>query len=199
MVLGHKWFRSLIGLLALTAAGCSDHQFGATPVSRLGSLDKPYTLHAGDKIRVDVFGESNLSSNYEIPVGTKEMPAGGSIKVGPSNAIQAGGKTLRELEAEITSQLANGYLKDPKVTVTMVSYRPIWIIGEVNKPGAIDYVPGMTVLNVVSAAQGFTYRADEKSVDIVHLGATDAERVPLTVAEPVQPGDQIRIRERKGF
>lgn len=182
--------------MAALTAGCATQQLAPTNASRARILQTAYVLRAGDKIHIDVFGEPDLSSDFEVPVGNAKNPEGGAIKLGPLNQLQVGGKTPSDLEAAITAELANGYLKEPKVSVVMLSYRPVSIFGEVNEAGEIAYKPGMTLLNVVAAARGFTYRANEKVVDIVHFGTTEAEAVPVTAAEPVLPGDVIRVRER---
>jgi protein involved in polysaccharide export with SLBB domain len=82
------------------------------------------------------------------------------------------------------------------VSIELKTFRPFYILGEVNKPGEYQYSEGLTVMNAVATAQGFTYRADKKKVRIKHAGASEEELIGLTSTTPVAPGDTIRIRER---
>ena len=78
----------------------------------------------------------------------------------------------------------------------MLNYRPFYILGEVNKPGSYPYVSGMTVLNAVAIAGGFSYRA--RSARIIIIRASDPERSDRLAKENtiVLPGDVIKVPER---
>jgi protein involved in polysaccharide export with SLBB domain len=148
-----------------------------------------YRLGAGDKVKVTIFGEGDLSGTYSIS-------GEGKISVPLVGDIQAAGLTAPELQASLENTYRQGYLKDPKVNVEVLSFRPFYILGEVKLPGEYPYDNGMTVVKAVAMAQGFTYRADEKHVFIKHLNGIKEDEVPLTSNAPVQPGDTIRIAER---
>ncbi len=156
-----------------------------------GSNNVVYSYHlgAGDKIKVSVFGEPDLG-------GTFAVSGEGKISVPLIGDVQAAGLTGPQLQASLESAYRQGYLKDPKVNVEVLNFRPFYILGEVKLPGEYPYDNGMTVVKAVALAQGFTYRADQKRVFIKHLNGFKEEQVPLTSSQPVEPGDTIRIAER---
>ena len=148
-----------------------------------------YRLGTGDRLRLNVFGEDNLSGEFVVGgAGTVSLPLIGDIK--------ATGKSPVELKTDIEAALADGYLKAPRVNIELLNYRPFYVLGEVANSGEYTYSEDMTVLNAVATAGGFTYRANKKSVFIKRAGAAAEERFALTATTPVQPGDTIRIGER---
>ncbi len=148
-----------------------------------------YTLGAGDRVRVTVFGQEDLSGEFEVD-------GNGRVSLPLVREVQAAGLTLQELEARITDKLKPDYLKNPRVSVEVLNYRPFYIIGEVKKPGSYSFVSGMSVVNAIALAGGYTYRASENKVLITR--ATDPERKqePANHATPVLPGDVIEVPER---
>ena len=104
--------------------------------------------------------------------------------------------TTGELTVAIQNALKQGYLTDPKVAIDVISFRPYFVLGEVNHPGQFPYSSGMTVLNAVATANGFTYRANQNIVFIRHAGDTKDAKIKLTPTTMVLPGDTIRIGER---
>lgn len=156
------------------------------------SADGPsfeYRLGAGDKLRIIVFGEDSLTGEFFVS-GT------GKISFPLIGDVDALGKTIPELQRAIEAKLADGYLKQPKVSAEVLNYRPFYILGEVMKPGEYPFTNGLTVLNAVATAQGFTYRADKHKVFIRRASTTEETSEPLTPNTPVEPGDTIRIGER---
>ena len=137
-----------------------------------------------------MFGEDALSGIYDIsPAGTVSMPL-----IGP---IMAAGRTRAEVEHAITRAYASGkFLQEPKITVSVITYRPFSIFGEVTTPGSYPYRPGLDVLGAVSTAGGFTYRATWATVLIRHAGEEVWQQYSLAAPVPVEPGDVIRIPER---
>ena len=85
-------------------------------------------------------------------------------------------------------------MKDPKVNVEVLTFRPIYILGEVNRPGSYPYVNGLTIEKAVALAEGYTYRADQKTVEITRLGRKFT--VDVTPQTTIAPGDAIHVRER---
>lgn len=160
------------------------------PVARPGAQEVPeYTLGTSDKVRVTVFGESDLSGEFEVD-------ASGSVSLPLIGAVQAKGRGIRSLERAIAEKLADGYLVNPRVSIEVLNYRPFFILGEVQEPGSYPYVNGMTVLNAVALAGGYTHRARRDRIEIVRGG--EAGEVQKDAAETsfVMPGDIIRIPER---
>lgn len=146
-------------------------------------------LQAGEKIRVTVYGEEKLSGDYDIdPNGLVSLPLAGTVK--------AAGLTQTELEAELARKFRTEYLKNPKVTVSIASRRPFYILGEVEKPGEYPYKSGLNVLSATALAGGPTYRASKSNVLIQRAGESSMREYPLSSNVPVLPGDLVRIPER---
>jgi protein involved in polysaccharide export with SLBB domain len=148
-----------------------------------------YVLGSTDRIRLKVYGEPDISGEYEID-------AGGNVSVPLAGHIKAAGSTTRQLEKSITSALSKGIVRDPRVNVEIAQYRPYYILGEVKKSGEYPYRHGLTVMDAVASAGGFTYRANENKVLLRRSGARAEETLPLDAPVPVFPGDNIRIPER---
>jgi len=151
--------------------------------------DPDYRLGPGDRIRITVYGEDNLTGEFLVS-------GGGVISFPLIGDVPATGHTVADVQLAITKALADGYLHDPRVSAEVLTYRPFYILGEVNKPGEYPYTNGLTILNAVATAQGFTYRANEKLAFVKHLHAASEEKEPLNASTPVAPGDTIRIVER---
>jgi protein involved in polysaccharide export with SLBB domain len=151
--------------------------------------DAGYVLGSGDKIRVITFGEESLTGEFFVgSQGQVSLPLIGDIK--------AGGLTIGQFTEKVTHALANGFLKEPRVSVEVLDYRPFYILGEVNKPGEYPFINGLTVMNAVATAGGFTYRANTRAVFIKGGGGSAEQKIHLFSNTPVHPGDTIRIGER---
>src|ERR1044072_8478204 len=159
---------------------------GASEVQRVIA---DYRLGSGDKVRVTVFGEDALTGEYLVG-------GSGKISLPLVGEGEAGGLTISQFQNEVITALKEGYLKDPKVSAEVLNYRPFYILGEVQKPGEYPYSNGLTVLNAVATANGFTYRANTKKVFIKRGGENAEHEYPLTSITQVAPGDTIRIAER---
>jgi polysaccharide export outer membrane protein len=151
--------------------------------------NEPYTLDAGDRLRVVVFGQDGLSNTYIVD-------ATGKIAMPLIGAVSARGCTTTQLARVIADKLRNGYVREPHVAIEVEAYRPFFILGEVIAPGLYPYVPNMTVETAVAIAGGFTPRAYRWDAEISRSqsGVTGRQKVPLIA--PVRPGDTITISER---
>lgn len=160
----------------------------ATPAPKLG-VASGYVLAPGDAISVQVFGEPELSS--EISVGESgriAFPLIGDLKVA--------GLRTRQVEKLITDRLKKGFLVDPKVNVTMRSYRSIFINGQVKSPGSFPYEPGLTVRKAISKAGGFTERASQRRIFIIDGSKGEEGNGRKTkLDDQVEPGDIITVEE----
>jgi polysaccharide export outer membrane protein len=149
-----------------------------------------YTLGVGDKVRIITFGNEALTGEFRVnDSGKIAMPLLG--------AVPAAGKTPDQMQTTIASELeSRNLLHKPNVSVEITEYRPVFVLGEVNRPGEYPYKPGMTFLSAVSTAGGFTYRAvmDEASIVRNTDGATAEGTV--TRRSLIQPGDVITVFER---
>ena len=138
---------------------------------------------------VVVFDEPDLSGEFELDgAGGLSLPL-----IGPLQALEL---SPRELEARIEAKLLDGYLLRPRVSIEVLSYRPFYIMGEVNQPGSYPYRAGLTVLNAAALAGGFTYRADEDDIEINRETDTSAQRFEAAPLTQIQPGDVINVKER---
>ncbi|MBT40182.1 MAG: polysaccharide export protein [bacterium] len=171
---------------SVSAAVPGDADSGAAG-AKAAAATAAYCLGAGDQLRVIVFGEEDLSGEFEVDdTGAVSLPLIGQVV--------AKDLTLRSFEAAVQERLQEGYLKDPRVSVQVLSYRPFYIIGEVDEPGEYPFVSGMNVLNAVALSGGFTPRANTSKVLITRGGHESA--YPVTHQTHLEPGDMIRIPER---
>lgn len=161
----------------------------AAQAPRSVSSAEGYILGPNDRIRLKVYGEPDITGEYEIDNG-------GQVSIPLAGHIKAAGATTKQLERSIASALAKGIVRDPRVNVEIAQYRPYYILGEVKKSGEYPYRLGLTVLDAVASAGGFTYRANEGKVHLRRAGAGVEEIYPLDAPVPVYPGDNIRIPER---
>ena len=186
-------FRKLILALATTgfvlgACAPRHHEFAGEFAS--GHEQRaPYQLATGDRLRVIVFGQDNLSNIYAVD-------SQGRISMPLIGAVDATGRSTGQLERQIEARLRGVFLREPKVSVEVDAYRPFFILGEVTASGQFPYVNGMTVQTAVAIAGGFTPRGDRQVAVISRQvnGELLTGQVPLT--QPVLPGDTITIRER---
>ena len=176
-------------LATLLMLGTSAHAAGADTTAQPAAPDPGYRLAAGDKVRITVYGHEDLSGEFEVD-GT------GRLSLPLIREVTAAGLTARELEEAITAKLKPDYLKDPQVSVAVLNYRPFYIMGEVQAPGSYPYVNGMTIMNAVAVAGGFTYRAKKSKVHVVRTNGIEKQELSLPLEAPVVPGDVIEVRER---
>jgi polysaccharide export outer membrane protein len=158
---------------ALSAGGASDYRLGPN-----------------DRTRIIVFGQPGLTGEFVLDgSGTLAFPLVGSI---PAN-----GMTPRELQQAIATKLDPEYLRDPNVTVEVLTRRPFYVLGEVQKPGNYPYVTGITALHAVAMAGGYTYRAKTTGYYIKRLDKNGKMvRVVATPETIIRPGDTLEVRER---
>lgn len=162
---------------------------GPVVVAQPVSYDSAYHLDAGDKLRVVVYGQEGLTNTYAID-------AAGAITMPLIGVVPARGRTPAGLAAEITAKLRNGYIRDPSVAVEIESYRPFFILGEVQAPGQYPYVPNMTVESAVAIAGGFTPRAKRNMVTVTHTDAGGSGRYVVPMGTSLGPGDTVYVGER---
>jgi polysaccharide export outer membrane protein len=149
-----------------------------------------YKLGPGDKLHVTTYGEETLTGDFSVG-------SSGKVALPLIGDVQAAGLTIPQLQKSIeTALIDGGYLKQPRINIEVLNYRPFYILGEVEKPGEYPYVAGLTVMSAVATANGFTYRANTKRVVIKHANSPTDTEVPLTSTLLVSPGDTIRVKER---
>lgn len=148
-----------------------------------------YKLGSGDRLKVIVFGEESLSGEFEIDgQGMVALPLIGNMN--------AGGIDVRKFETDITEKLKDGYLINPRVSIEVLNFRPFFILGEVKNPGSYPYVNGLTVLNAVALAGGYTHRARTDRVLLRHGNDSKEKEIEIGEDGKVMPGDALRVTER---
>lgn len=146
-----------------------------------------YTLALGDVVSIHVFDEADLSFE-RVPItdaGTIVLPFVG--------AISARGRTTAQVQQAIIDGLKPDYLIDPKVTVSIVEYRPFFLTGEVEKPGSNAYQPGLTLRQALTIAGGMTERASTSRISVITEGSSSPERIGMDYL--IKPGDTITVEE----
>lgn len=162
---------------------------GLSGPQAVADSDGPYLLDSGDKLRIFVYGQPNLSRLYTVDHG-------GKISVPLIGAVHARGMTTFGLEKSIRAKLGVEYVKDPHVTVDIAQNRPFFILGEVRSAGQFPYVSGMTVKTAVAIAGGYSERADERKIQITRRINGLVERMDVPDDYVVQPGDTLYVYER---
>jgi polysaccharide export outer membrane protein len=194
---------TLLGLVLAVGlvAGCSSSPPPSVPLGDAGGAGAAgagggavgdisgYKLGPGDALRVTVFRHEDLSGEFSLDgEGYFAMPLIGEVL--------AGGRTARQVETEVEVALkSGGYLVEPQVSIEVLNYRPFYIIGEVNNPGSFAYVSGMTVINAVALAGGYTYRADQDDI-IISRGGSTGPKIQAMPDTEVLPGDIVEVTER---
>jgi polysaccharide export outer membrane protein len=196
---------------ALSCAGFAQAQQGAPPTAAAAVLppiaaaasevaeakdasvqvpgDVAYRFGSGDKLRVKVYNEDTISGEYEVD-------STGNLSLQLLGSVKAAGLTLPELAGAIESRLRDeGYMINPKVAIDVLNYRPFYVLGEVNRPGSYPYVAGMTVLNAIALAGGYTYRAKTSRFELIR-GNREEAKVAVEAQAVVLPGDIIKVNER---
>lgn len=175
-------------LLLLAACGTAPLPAGNAAYAVERGLE--YKLGPGDRVRVTVFNEEQLSGEFLVANN-------GGVAIPLLGEVKAGGLTPSEFKAAVEEQLTvSGLVRQPRVSADVMTYRPFYILGEVNEPGQYPYTIGLTVTKAVATAGGFTYRANHKIVYVTREGATHEIPVSITAASAIGPGDTVRVGER---
>ena len=187
--MGHTAWRHGAFLALVLLSGC------APPGSALPPLPPPaetgtYHLGPGDRVRVIVYGDKELSDVFSIgDDGVISLPLAGDVS--------ASGLTADRLAQRIAGQLSKrGMMQDPSVAVEVATYRPIFILGEVARPGQYPYEPDMTVIAAVSLAGGYTYRAVKRYEAVVRTTGDSTQQGLTKPEDRLAPGDVITIFDR---
>ncbi len=150
---------------------------------------RDYRLATDDRVRLIVFGQDALSNIYTVD-------AGGAITVPLIGAVTVEGLTTKQAADRVSARLADGFIRDPSVTVEIDTYRPFYIMGEVIRGGQYDYVAGMTVETAVAIAGGFTPRAVRSYATLSRKTEGEADRFNVALDYVLRPGDTVIVRER---
>jgi len=174
---------TLLALLSACAPGADE-----PPLPQYTSIG--YRLGGGDQVRIITFGDTQLTGEFTVDdQGNIALPLVGILSAGDLTPEQLGQRIAAELKSK-------NLLSDPSVSVQVLAYRPIFVLGEVNKPGMYPYQPGMTMLTAVAIAGGFTYRAVEDYANDVRTMNGKVLRGNVTPDSFIAPGDVVKIYQR---
>jgi protein involved in polysaccharide export with SLBB domain len=176
-------------LLFLGVSACSmpgEEMVRERPIEETGNA---YQLNTGDKLRVTVFGQADLSGDFTVD-------AGGNVSLPMIQPVPARGRTAAELQTALAAELGRTLLRNPNVSIQIMEFRPFFILGEVQRAGQYPYVNGMTVQSAVAIAGGFTYRANDDIVRITRKQGESLLEMDVKISTLVQPGDTILVKER---
>lgn len=153
----------------------------------VGESGAEYRLVPGDKLKINVLGQADLTLEAQVnDNGTIIYPLLGELNVA--------GLTRMETEALIYKELKGPYLVEPQVSVTIVSYRQIFIQGEVKNPGPYLYMPGLTLRRAILNAGGFTDLAATGKIYVINEFDVDEEPKKVDLGYQLVPGDIITVK-----
>jgi protein involved in polysaccharide export with SLBB domain len=192
-------------ILALVAgAGCvSTPTTGSTPIEvENATVQSPagrrFVLGEGDVIEVKVFREPDLGGVYQVTREGLEFPLIGQVAVMGKEAFEVG--------EEIRKRLADGFLKQPQVTVLIKEHnsRKIHVLGQVSKPGSFIFESGMSVIQAVTNAGGFNPLAATNRVLVTRVIEGNEKKFVVPVGDigrgnapnfMLEPGDIVFVPE----
>jgi polysaccharide export outer membrane protein len=201
-VRGYREIRTALGLVLACAAvlvlagGCSQSAGGSvgqglgTDAKSAGAL-APLApkLENGDKLRITVFNEQQLSGEFVVD-------AAGSIAFPLVGQIMVAGLDAREVEQKLSQSLSGRYLVNPKIGVEILSQRPFYILGEVTRAGEYPYRSGLNVVGAIALAGGYSPRAAVHYVIIRRANGNQQQEFPVQPSTLIFPGDMITVPER---
>ncbi len=191
---------ALTVVLAVGVAACGDNPPVVYPTVAPFD-DSKLALGPGDKIELTIFYGSEESK------ATYTLDGSGQLEVRFIGSVEAKGKTARETQEMIRSRLADGYLKDPVVSLTVVEINSLKcsVFGQVGSSGSVKFTPGMTITEAIAKSGGFTPLARKNMVKVTRLVSDKKEtyKIPVEMIAagerpnfPMMPGDEVFVPER---
>jgi polysaccharide export outer membrane protein len=197
-------FDRSIAILCVTGgallAGCAPKGSDLPVLTQTSSINSSYVLGTGDRLQITLYGgpqnDRQPTTTGADGIAATEVSEAGTVDAPMIGSVPATGLTVDDLKREITTKLADGYVKDPKVAVNILSYRPFYIVGEVNHPGSYPCTARSRVLSAVATAGGFTYRANEEFVVVERKEGGKIITGRLDPDAAILPDDVIRVTQR---
>jgi polysaccharide export outer membrane protein len=177
---------SFLALLGAASAQTASTTEVPAPVGTSGS-STDYRLAAGDKLRIEVYKDPQLSQSLQIrPDGKITLPLVGDVA--------AAGHTSLELRDAIGTALKE-YITSPVVTVIVVEATPaaqlVYVTGEVNKPGSFTLSGGpLSVLQALALAGGFTDFANKKDIRVLRKGPAGMQTLKFNYKDALDDGNK---------
>ena len=177
-VQGTQWWILCLGLILWFETG--------TCLATSPPLHESYRLGINDLVHIQVYGEEDLNVESKID-------GDGSIHFPLLGALHVAGKTVQELQEELTARLAGGYVRMPKVTAYIVRHRNFYVSGEVRNPGGYPYEERLTVHKALSVAGGRTEKAEKGPLKLTRVAGGAIETLAVTPETVVLPDDIIVV------
>jgi polysaccharide biosynthesis/export protein len=193
--------RALFLVIALTAVfACTDDPPAVYPTTAPFDEAK-LALGPGDKLALTVFNGGTSSSS------TYTLDGSGQMEVQYIGTVAAAGRSTKDVQKEIQDRLADGYLRQPVVSLTVVEINSLKcsVFGQVARSGSIKFTPGMTITEAIAQSGGFTPLARKNLVKVTRLteGHKETYKIPVEMIGdgrrpnfPLMPGDEIFVPER---
>lgn len=192
--------RALVFVIVAMAAACRDNPPVVYPT--VAPFDETsLALGSGDKVELTIFfGAEEAKAAYTLD-------ASGQIEVRFIGSVIAGGKTPRAVQEEVRARLADGYLRDPVVSLSVLEINSLKcsVFGQVAKSGSVKFTPGMTITEAIAMSGGFTPLARKNLVKVTRIreGKKEIYKVPVELIAvgdrpnfPMMPGDEVFVPER---
>ena len=173
----------------LSADSDVDGQGAHPAAAQLSSYLAGYKVGGGDRLRITVFGQEDLTGEYNVD-------AQGYVSMPLLSTFAIGGRTTPEIEQLIEAKLAKDFLRDPNVSVEVITYRPVFVLGQVTTSGQYPYIGGMTIQKAIAISGGYTARADQGKVIVTRQSPSGPVSMKLSPTAAVLPGDTIYVKER---
>jgi polysaccharide export outer membrane protein len=185
----------LLIVAVLTISGCAtpepppqDISGSAGAASQVSSF-KEYRLGTGDVISIRVYG-----GEEEVRLDRVRLDHSGKVSL-PFGQFHAKDQTTQELEGAITQSVQGRLLRNPRVWVNIEEYRPFFVEGQVGRPGAYPYQPGLNVRKAVTIAGGLRERAALNKIFVFRDRDGTTVRLKVDLNAPIAPGDTVIVEE----
>lgn len=184
-------FACVVFVTLSALSGCAATPAASPPAvsAATAASSGDYKIAPGDVLNIIVYGHDDLSGNYIVN-------AEGNISMPLINQVSTSGVSTVDLESRLIEMLQPDYLRHPDVSVKLLSYRPIYVLGEVRNAGSFPYQPNMSVLSAIALAGGYTYRAAKKKLIVVRGDDESRQETRVTESSTLQPGDTVIIPQR---
>lgn len=158
------------------------------PAALRDSWRNSYRLGTGDKVRIEVYREPDLTVEAVLD-------AAGTINFPLLGVVPAKGLTVQGLEQLIATRLNGDYLKNPNVRAIISQFRPVYVIGAVRSSGSFGYSEGLTVERALALAGGPTPQASTRRIYVLPEGGATTSRIRASLDTPLRPGETVLVEE----
>lgn len=171
--------------LIFTMCLCALNNYGLSYAKPDPAEGKEYRISVNDLLEINVYQEPDLTKTVRVAVD-------GNISYPLLGSIQVKGLTAKELETEITNLLKEDFLVNPQVSVFVKEHAKISVLGQVRKPGSYELMAGLTVMDAIALAGGFTEKANSTDIKLVRQKGEEKETIALNAEEIVEQGHKER-------